>query len=253
MFASESWKLAGVLSEALMSAFASPRRVTLLCVSSVMAFTAVSAVDLGSITDIQDYRAEQMRQGRGVVIVKSDDNLSLDGRACTSLSSDSGVSWSGGSREPFATSLRTHPGSGIRVAELTADAWEIWFESPDLPTTGAAAGVELSDRLGVVAGDPVVFSVPDSGLVTTRLDIETQASRPFAGADGWLLRIIPVTEEVTECWVEFDEPISNEHLEQIAASLRSSGDVSFSPVLQVTSLSRHPVQTSPPARADSDT
>jgi len=227
-------------SEAFRRAVASPVRVGLLTCAAVVMFAVMLASELAVVSDIESFRRQEMWQGRGIALVQDVPfgEQELLRESCNRIGAHSGVVAAGGFREPEFQSLATYPGTGIRLASLDEAVWQMWYPGSAGPETGVAAGVAIVERLGLLPGDPVrLQSAPERVL---RIETVTGQGRPFAQADNWLIEPAAVNEPIEVCWVDFGEPVRQEHLDHLAASVGNLSAYRVSPVIRTNELSRNP-------------
>ncbi len=236
----ESWRLLSLASESVRRTLASPIRLVLLVIASSAMFSAVFLAEILVLEELEDFKREEVWQGRGIVVVDNvpGDELHLLRSTCTQMSSHRGVARVGGLRLPQVFSLAAYPGVAVRLAHLDGDAWRMWFPSSVVPMRGIAVGSELANRAGVIVGDSVRFDdFPGSTLMVDQVIDER---RPFAQAEGWLVVPAAIDDPIDQCWIEFSETIHRDHLEHVSATFANLSEYELRPVIRSTDLTRKP-------------
>ncbi len=235
----KSWHLQSLVSESFRRIIALPLRMAVLVLASGVMFPTVLVAELVTLEDIADFRRVEMWHGRGIVVV--DDVPSVDRpllrSACTQMSSHHGIAAIGGIREPQTYALVTYPGVGIRLAGLEDNTWRMWFPDSPVPVGGLAAGSELTERVGLLEGDPIRLDGFPSQTFETEMIISGR--RPFAQGEGWLLQPMSILDPIDQCWIEFSEPVEQQHIQHVAAAVANLSEYEVNSLIRANDLTRN--------------
>lgn len=175
--------------------------ICVVCASCALGVIASTTGDVGAIST--DHLAS-IERGSNVLVATRTDRQPFPGQVCDGLSSVTGVKYAGGLVSTDDVTMDNSPSLPVQVLTATPGyAGVLW---PSLPYQVARAdsvfaGSAVSERLGIRAGGFASFAKAGT-RETVRVDAVGAPSSRRATSDDVLLRVVPVTNAVTECLIE---------------------------------------------------